>query len=118
MSATEPITLVYWKIKARNYAPIVIAQAGGLPLTLETEFDLAAEKPGLPFGQLPCIKQGGNVVVQSGAVIRYIARKTGLQGDTDADFGKSEYLIEEMQDITTLLKYCSLSLFLNIFPNY
>lgn len=118
MSALEPITLVYWRIRARNYAPIVIAQAGGLPLILETEFDLGALKPGLPFGQLPCIKQGGNVVVQSGAVIRYIARKAGLQGDTDADFGKSEYLIEEMQDITTLLKYCSAFLFPVFFPLY
>jgi len=105
MSAVEPISLFYWGIRARNYAPVVIAQAGGLPLKQETGFDLGAMKPELPFGQVPCLKQGDALVVQSGAVIRYVARKAGLQGDNDADFGKSEYLIEEMQDITTLLKY-------------
>ncbi len=35
------------------------------------------------------------------AIARFVARKTGLQGDNDADFAKSEMLLEESVDIAT-----------------
>ena len=57
----------------------------------------------LPFGQLPYLVDGDVSLAQSGALIRYVARKGGLSGETDADFAKSEMLIEEMQDIFTAL---------------
>jgi len=30
LSNTAPMTLYYWKIKARSYAAMAVAQAGGL----------------------------------------------------------------------------------------
>ena len=47
------ILIILIKCRARNYAPVVIAQAGNLNLKQTTEFDLMAMKPSLPFGQLP-----------------------------------------------------------------
>lgn len=103
------LTLHYWGIKARNYAPVVIAQAGGLALTQDTSPDLAAMKPTLPFGQLPYLVDHDSsvTVAQSGAVIRYLANKASLDGrDNSADFAMSEMLIEEMQDILTIYNKC------------
>lgn len=37
------------------------------------------------------------------AITRFIARKTGLQGDNDADFAKSEMLLEESVDIANVV---------------
>jgi glutathione S-transferase len=59
-------------------------------------------EPSLPFGQLPYLEDGDVKFAQSGAIIRYVAKKGGLDGDNLADFAKSEMLIEEMQDINTL----------------
>jgi glutathione S-transferase len=101
------LTLHYWGIRARNYAPIVIAQAGGLTLTQATSVDLPALKPTLPFGQLPYLTDDAVTVGQSGAVIRYLAHKGNLDGrDNLADFAMSEMLIEEMQDITSIYNKC------------
>jgi len=97
------LTLHYWPIKARNYVAVVIAQAGGLQLHQNHNVDLAAMKPTLPFGQLPYLVDGDVKLAQSGAIIRYLARKAHLQGDSEADFAKSEMLIEEMQDIFTVV---------------
>jgi hypothetical protein len=49
------ITLTYWPIKARSYAIMAVAKVGGVNVTPVTEFDLAALKPSLPFGQLPLL---------------------------------------------------------------
>lgn len=98
------LTLHYWGIKGRNYTPVVVAQAGGVSLNQNVNPDLAELKATiLPFGQLPCLVDGDVVVAQSGAVIRYLAHKGGLDGrDNLADFGRSEMLIEEMQDINSI----------------
>lgn len=37
------------------------------------------------------------------AIARFVARKAGLQGDNDADFAKSEMLLEESVDIANLV---------------
>ena len=41
----------------------------------------------------------GVPVSQSLAIVRVLARKAGIEGKTDADFAKSEMLIEECNDI-------------------
>jgi glutathione S-transferase len=65
--------------------------------------NLAELKPSLPFGQLPYLVDGDVKVAQSLAIVRYLARKGGLQGDDDKGFAFSEMLIQEMEDIFTLM---------------
>ena len=96
-------TLYYWPIKARNYHCQVIAQAGGVPLTLKTDFDMAELKPTLPFGQLPYLVDGDVKIAQSNAIFRYLAKKGNQQGDSPAAFADSEMMIEESTDILNLL---------------
>ena len=100
---TAPMTLYYWKIKARSYAAMAVAQAGGLNVVHTDDPNLAELKPSLPFGQLPYLVDGDVKVAQSLAIVRYLARKGGLQGDDDKGFAFSEMLIQEMEDIFTLL---------------
>lgn len=103
MSSFEPATLYYWPIKARNYHCQVIAKAGGIPLNLETNFDMATLKPTLPFGQLPYLVDGDVKLAQSNAIFRYLAKKGNQQGDTPAAYADSEMMTEEANDILNLL---------------
>jgi glutathione S-transferase len=81
----------------------VVANAGGIPLTLKSDFILSEIRDSLPFGQVPLLVDGDIRFSQSQAILRYLARKGGLQGETDADFALSEMLIEESRDINALM---------------
>lgn len=67
------------------------------------DFDLAAMKPELPFGQAPYIVHGDVKLAQSNAILRYVARIAGLSGDNDAEFALSEMLIEEATDLYNMM---------------
>ena len=82
----------------------MVAQAGGLDLTLKSDFVLSEIRDSLPFGQVPYLVDGELKLAQSQAILRYLARKGGIQGATDAEFAKSEMLIEETRDILTLME--------------
>jgi len=47
-------TLHYWGIRARSYASLVVAKAGGIEVTANTNPDMATLKSSgvLPFGQV------------------------------------------------------------------
>jgi hypothetical protein len=90
-------------VKARSYASLVVAAAGGLDVHNDASPDLAAMKPSLPFGQLPSYSCGDVNIAQSNAILRVIGRKAGTAGDSDADFAFSEMLIEEQADIYNLI---------------
>lgn len=91
--------LVYWPMKARGYAPLVLAKFGHVDL----EWDKAGEWPAIkgkaPFGQLPILIDGEHTYAQSAAIIRIIARRAGLQGGSDHEYALNEMLIEEFGDI-------------------
>lgn len=99
---SNPI-LYYWPIKARNYHLQAIAAAGGINLTLKSDFDMATLKTELPFGQVPYLVDGDVKLAQSNAIFRYLSRKGNQQGDTDAAFAASEQLTEEANDLYNLL---------------
>lgn len=91
--------------QARNVLPELIAAEGGIKLTRE-EPAWPAFKSETHFGQLPFLKHGDVKVSQSGAIMRYLAKKTNLQGQTDADFVMSEMLTEEYGDVLNGLGKC------------
>lgn len=75
---------------------MAVGQAGGLKITQTPNPDFAGLKAELPFGQLPYLVDGDVKLAQSCAILRYLARKGGLQGDNDKAFAFSEMLIEEV----------------------
>ncbi len=89
-------------IKGRNYAIQVVAQGAGIKIDLKSDFDMAELKKTLPFGQVPYLVDGDVKIAQSNAILRYIAKKGGIQGDSDQDYALSEMLIEEVNDITNI----------------
>lgn len=93
-------------IKARNYMPLAVAAHAGIPVTLKSDFDLAAMKADgtLPFGQVPYFVHGNVKMAQSGAIVRYCAKIGGLEGSTTEEYVLSEQLIEEAQDIFSLFR--------------
>eukprot|EP01034_Spumella_vulgaris_P036205 gene36205-44657_t len=95
-------TLYYWPIKGRNYAILVAAQGGGIKVDVKSDFDMAELKPTLPFGQVPYLVDGDVKIAQSNDILRYIAKKGGIQGDSDQDYALSEMLIEEVNDIMNI----------------
>jgi glutathione S-transferase len=96
-------TLYYWPIKARNYHLQAVAQAGGINLTLKSDFDFAELKSELPFGQVPYLVDGDIKLAQSNAIFRYLSKKGNQQGDSDAAFAASEQFTEEANDLYNLL---------------
>lgn len=98
--------LIYFNLKARGVLPLLVAAYADLPLEWDnspTQDVWRALKPTMPFGQLPVLEDGTITIAQSMAISRYLARKAGIQGDTDVDFAMSEQLIEEHKEIFTML---------------
>eukprot|EP00276_Gloeochaete_wittrockiana_P010385 CAMPEP_0184652400 /NCGR_PEP_ID=MMETSP0308-20130426/10088_1 /TAXON_ID=38269 /ORGANISM="Gloeochaete witrockiana, Strain SAG 46.84" /LENGTH=199 /DNA_ID=CAMNT_0027087243 /DNA_START=56 /DNA_END=655 /DNA_ORIENTATION=+ len=93
--------LYYWGIKARGQLPVILAAFAQQPLDWEKNPDWPGLKAETNFGQLPYLVDNGLKINQSMAIARYLSRKYGLQGDSDADFAISEQLIEETVDIFT-----------------
>ncbi len=91
--------------QARNVLPELIAAEGGIKITRE-EPAWPGFKGETHFGQLPFLKHGDVKVSQSGAIMRYLAKKANLQGQTDADFVMSEMLTEEYGDVLNGLGKC------------
>eukprot|EP01096_Ripella_sp_DP13-Kostka_P006076 TRINITY_DN2146_c0_g1_i1.p1 TRINITY_DN2146_c0_g1~~TRINITY_DN2146_c0_g1_i1.p1 ORF type:complete len:214 (-),score=110.54 TRINITY_DN2146_c0_g1_i1:86-682(-) len=91
--------IYYWPIKARAQFAILLAAYAQQPLDWEKNPDWPAFKSQTNFGQLPHLVDGDLKISQSNAIARYLSRKFGLQGDSDADFAISEQLIEETVDI-------------------
>jgi hypothetical protein len=96
--APAPMTMHYWPIKARSYGAMAVGQAGGLHIVHTQDPNLPSLKEHLPFGQLPYLVDGEVKVAQSLAILRYLARKGGLQGDDDKGFAFSEMLIQEVSN--------------------
>mmetsp|Transcript_16772 Transcript_16772/g.28531 ORF Transcript_16772/g.28531 Transcript_16772/m.28531 type:complete len:197 (+) Transcript_16772:46-636(+) len=95
--------IFYWGIKARAQLAVLIGQFATDGFEWEQSPDWPGMKPETPFGQLPYLVDGDVKIAQSNAIARYLARKYNLQGESDADFGLSESLIEEQSDLLTLV---------------
>ena len=94
--------LHYWSVRACGYPVAVIAAAAGchleFPLGDKTAEFAAQQRAGvLTFGQWPAVEFEGRWLVQSGAIMRFFARRGGLDGGTDVYH--SELLMSEAEDI-------------------
>uniref|UniRef100_A0A5S6QZH7 glutathione transferase n=1 Tax=Trichuris muris TaxID=70415 RepID=A0A5S6QZH7_TRIMR len=59
-------------------------------------------KPQMAFGQLPCLYDGGKQIVQSGAIMRHLARRYDLYGSPD-EMDWVDQLYDQGKDILTKL---------------
>jgi glutathione S-transferase len=106
-STTAVGTLHYWSMKARGYPIAVIAKASGVELNWPIESEEVCDRrleehqaAGiLTFNQWPMLELGGKRIVQSGAIMRLLARRGGLSGDDEDEFVLSETLMCEAEDI-------------------
>jgi glutathione S-transferase len=55
----------------------------------------------MPFGQTPCLYDGNLQVVQSGAILRHLARKHGLYGSSDLDKTMIDMIDDGQKDLRT-----------------
>ncbi|GFS13769.1 glutathione S-transferase [Elysia marginata] len=56
-------------------------------------------KPQMAFGQVPCLKDGDLSLVQSNAILRYLARKHGLYGSSDVEATMIDILSDGVEDL-------------------
>ncbi|KAF8360643.1 gst-1 [Pristionchus pacificus] len=66
----------------------------------------AEVKKQFAFGQVPCLKDGDMEIPQSGAIIRHLARKLNLAGETEAEKVFADFFSEGLRDVHE--KYCQM----------
>mgnify|MGYP003640394124 CR=1 FL=1 len=95
------VTLIYWDIVARATPGYFTAALANIEVKWDSDTanSWPADKPNAPFGQLPYLKDGDLKIAQSMAIVRYLGRKGGIQGDDIATYGVGESLIEEAADL-------------------
>lgn len=93
-----PIELTYFAIRALGQVPQLCLEVAGYPYRytlVSAPYFKAHLKPSLPFGRLPCVKAAdGTIIVQSKAVLRYIAKVTGLAGHSESEHARCDMLHE------------------------
>jgi len=103
------LTLHYFGIKARGHPSLVASAYWGKELKWEKyNFDDWKNnkneiKSHCAFDQLPVLNDGDNWISQSGAIIRYLGRKWGKQGNNKKDLTMSDCLIEESNDLIKII---------------
>ena len=98
--------LVYFPLLARNVLTLLLARDAGLDVA-QRAVDWPAYKGETMFGQLPQLEgEGvpGGKMGQSMAIARFLARKAKRDGATDAEFARSEMLLEKMTEIYDAMK--------------
>jgi len=71
-----------------------------------TSDEWAKIKPTMQFGQVPCLHEGDMQLVQSGAIMRHLARKHGLYGHSETDMAYADMMYDGVTDLRT--KYAKL----------
>ena len=56
-------------------------------------------KPSTPFGQLPLLYWDGEEIAQSMAIARFVARKVGMAGKSDLEFGQADMVACHYEDV-------------------
>merc|ERR1712117_812304 len=100
------VKLTYFNLKARGEPCRLLLAYGGIkyederiPPPWEPTSTWASLKPTTPFGQLPILKWDGEVLCQSMACARFIAREVGLAGNTNLESAQVDEIIDVIQDL-------------------
>ena len=69
-------------------------------LNLNTYFleDFASLKSSLPYGQLPVLEYDGEVLCQSLTIARFLARESGLAGQSALESAQIDEVVDSIND--------------------
>ena len=83
----RPLELVYLTMRGLAEVPRLILEEAGLPYigSYHGRESFKLLKPTLPLGRVPVLLDNGEVIAQSSSIVRFLARKTGLDGKGDAE---------------------------------
>jgi len=102
--------LTYFPIRGLGETPRLLLVDNGVEFEDHRLADGEWEKlkPTMEFGQVPCLNDGDFQLVQTGAIMRYLAHKIGkgLHGSTDKEAARIDMIYEGVGDIRT--KYATL----------
>merc|ERR1712212_318346 len=100
------IKLTYFDLRARAEPCRLLLAYGGLqykderiPPPWDPASTWATVKPTTPFGQLPLLQWGDEVICQSMACARFVAREVGLAGNTSMESAQVDEIIDVIQDL-------------------
>ncbi|KAK3751691.1 hypothetical protein RRG08_065597 [Elysia crispata] len=105
VSSSRPrYKLHYFKARGRAEVTRLVFKAAGVPFVDET-FTMGEWpnlKPSMPTGSVPVLEMGGDMFPESGAIVRWAARKFGLAGKSDAEQLRVEEVLAGADDIRDL----------------
>merc|ERR1712058_50930 len=100
------IKLTYFDLRARGEPCRLLLAYGGLkyedkriPPPWDPTSTWGTLKPSTPFGQLPLLQWGDEVICQSMACARFIAREVGLAGNNSMESAQVDEIIDVIQDL-------------------
>ena len=100
------VKLTYFDLRARAEPCRLLLAYGGIKYEDERippPWDAASTwptlKPKTPFGQLPLLKWDDQVICQSMACARFIAREVGLAGHSSMESAQVDEIIDVIQDL-------------------
>ncbi|KAJ3364364.1 hypothetical protein GGF32_001888 [Allomyces javanicus] len=99
----------YFPAKGRAETIRLVLEAAGAKYENKYPADWAAEKPSLPFGQLPALvitddkTKQTTTLAQSAAIVRYLARKYNLVAADPLDAALGDSVWESVSDVTNAM---------------
>ena len=103
---SDTVKLTYFNLRGRaEPSRILLAYAGlkyedeRIPPPWDPETTWPDIKPNTPFGQLPLLSWNGEVISQSIACARFIAKKVGLAGKTELEQAQADEIVDVIQDL-------------------
>lgn len=93
--------LIYFPIHGRSMHIRYLLTDNGLDFDVEhvSGESWATLKPKTLFGQIPMLKDGDFELVQSNAILRYLARKHGLYGKNNEEAALIDMINDQQEDI-------------------
>jgi len=93
--------LYYFDIQGRAEVIRLVFKAAGVPFidSRVSQDQWPDFKPKTPFGSMPVLEMDGQKFGESGAILRWAARKFGLGGKTDADSLVADAVISQASEL-------------------
>ncbi|XP_064423492.1 hematopoietic prostaglandin D synthase [Latimeria chalumnae] len=99
--------LIYFNLRGRGETARYIFAYSGIKYEdcrIERA-DWPAIKPTVPFRKLPVLEADGVVIHQSLAISRYLARETGLAGETALEQAQADAIVDTINDFIVMFPW-------------
>tara|TARA_B100000524_G_scaffold312461_1_gene189413 strand:+ start:4587 stop:5414 length:828 start_codon:yes stop_codon:yes gene_type:complete len=98
-TAEPPVVLEYFALQGLGELSRLVLEVTGTAYESVFHFGTGAYKKYAPFGQLPILHDGSNLICESGAIARHLARKACIDGSNLAEKAKVDMYFELSRDI-------------------